>query len=108
MHRLGQRRSVTVFRLLVQGTVEEVIGAVASRKQDLDRAIKGEVAGDASGRSGPRTAPAPSAIDGGEEGAAAAGGAEEAAGAGSEEAAGGDSVSHLLRQALACFDARSS
>jgi superfamily II DNA or RNA helicase len=44
-HRIGQERKVTVFRLVMRGTVEERIQALKERKRALARAVVGEDAG---------------------------------------------------------------
>jgi SNF2 family DNA or RNA helicase len=44
-HRFGQTRSVTVYRLLTQGTLEERILALKNRKRDLASAVIAEDAG---------------------------------------------------------------
>ena len=38
-HRLGQKKAVTVIRLITQGTVDEDIHAIAQRKLRLDAAV---------------------------------------------------------------------
>ncbi|MDP3276053.1 MAG: DEAD/DEAH box helicase [Deltaproteobacteria bacterium] len=44
-HRMGQTRSVTVYRLIAEGTVEEKITALKARKKDLADAVVREDAG---------------------------------------------------------------
>ncbi|KAG2446661.1 hypothetical protein HYH02_008231 [Chlamydomonas schloesseri] len=51
-HRLGQTRTVTVYRLITRGTVDSNIQAIAERKLALDHAVLGDVTveGAAAGR----------------------------------------------------------
>ncbi len=44
-HRIGQTRSVTVYRLITRGTVEEKIVALKARKKELAEAVIAEDAG---------------------------------------------------------------
>jgi len=43
-HRLGQTRTVFVFRLISKGTLDEVMAKVANEKLDLDKALSGKFA----------------------------------------------------------------
>ncbi len=44
-HRIGQRRAVTVYRLVAKGTVEEKIQALKARKRELAEAVIAESVG---------------------------------------------------------------
>lgn len=46
-HRIGQRRAVTVYRLIAKGTVEEKIQVMKSRKRAIADAIVGATSGEA-------------------------------------------------------------
>jgi superfamily II DNA or RNA helicase len=50
-HRIGQRRPVTVYRLLSQGTIEEAIVTLHAKKRDLAAGVLGGM--DAAGRLSP-------------------------------------------------------
>jgi SNF2 family DNA or RNA helicase len=40
-HRMGQKRVVTVYRLLSQGSLDEQVAKLAAGKLELDLALKG-------------------------------------------------------------------
>ena len=109
VHRLGQLRPVSVYRLVVERTIEEVIVAVASTKQELDRAIRGGPGAVAAGGGAAVAASASSASAssptkkmgrpaGGKSSAGAASSASQRGDGDDPE--GADSVSLLLQQAL--------
>ena len=41
-HRMGQKREVTVYRLLSAGTLDEQVARLAAGKLELDSALKGK------------------------------------------------------------------
>ena len=51
-HRLGQTRTVTVYRLVADGTVDAGIVALAARKAALGTAVLGEGGSDGGGAGG--------------------------------------------------------
>jgi len=90
-HRIGQTRPVCVWRLVTQGTVDEQVVAIATRKAQLDEALR-------------LSSPAPRATGAGAGTSASDGDSGEAAGADAGADAGGSargtSVAALLFSAL--------